>query len=185
MASRSSQSSQRSTGGVNAAGNPLDTVVVISGDGRKKVLTLTWSYGANGGGIPVANLPFYGRLLVLAGVDASGYTAGGNLATGVMADLTGAGIASYGGRVVFDCDIQASNGAMNGQFTFPDSGNEGWVGVQSGPLTIILTAPVTSTGGLLTGVLGKLNVQFDNSYAKAPADGPPGYAYTAVSAASQ
>jgi len=185
MASRTANSSSRSTGGTNPAGNPLDTCVVIGGDGLKKVLTLSWSYGANGGGIPVANLPLYGRLLVIAGVDASGYLQAGNLPIGVAADISANGIANYGGRIVFDADVQAAAGSIGGQFAFPDTGNDGWVGTESGPLTLILTAPVTSTGGLVTNVIGKLNVQFDNSYSKTPADGPPGYSYTPVSTASR
>lgn len=184
MASRSGSSSSRSTGGTNTAGNPLDTVVVIGGDGRKKVLTLSWSYGANGAGIIAASLPLYGRLLVIAGVDASGYLAGGNLPVGIAADIANNGIANFGGRIVFDLDVQLANGGSGQQLSFPDTGNDGWVGTESGPLTIILSAPVKSDNSAPVNVVGKLTVQFDNSYSATPADGPPGYPYTPVSTKS-
>jgi hypothetical protein len=186
MATRTTQSSARSSGGVSTAGNALDTVVVIGGDGRKEVLTITWSYGANGAGISVAYLPLFGRLLVIAGVDASGYLAAGNLPTGVLGDVAANGLVNFGGRIVLDVDLTLSNtGGAPQQFSFPtDHANEGWIGTDSGPLTIILTAPQMSNGTTAANIIGKLTVQYANIYASnlQPSDGGSGYTFAKVSA---
>ncbi len=181
--SKGTSSSQRASGGVSSTGSPLDTLIVIPGDGEKHVLGIYISAGSNGIGNGVINAALFSRLVIAQG-DISAYQASGNnmptgfISLGQPADLGPNGLLTMAGRIIFDLDICFAPGQSAQYFTFQDAANEGYIGVEGGPISILLCAPTTAAGASPVGVLTKMNVQYSNVYSKAPADGTPGYAYT-------
>lgn len=169
--------SGRASGGTNAAGNPLDTLIVIGGAGQKEISKLVWSYGANGADIPSATLPLYGRLVVVA-AQLNPKADGTNFTMGVNADGLAGGISASGGQILFDVDLQAYQGAITGEYDFDDTSTEGRIVATSGALSILLAAPVLQSGSPPTNIIGKLFVQYRNIYNESPAQD---YTFTPIS----
>lgn len=167
MSGRNTNSSARGTGGLNAAGNPLDTLIVIPGQGTKEIVAIHWSFSALGAQYSTSDY-LTSRIAVVAGVDLSqGLQA--NLVTGFPDQL-----AQFGGALVYDTQITGGvlsqaqgNGALpsHGRIPFDATSTEGKIQSQAGPLSILMTAPI----GLIFGVppsnvAGILVVQYANKY---------------------
>ena len=165
MAARSGSSSSRASGGLSAAGVPLDTIVVIGGAGRKAILSITYSFTILG--TSLANTNFVtSRIAVVDGVD---------LGQAIVSPL-GVGypdaLAGYSGRILFDVQViggiyitSAMSEQLCGQFHFPADSNEGKVETSGGSLSIIMTAPIVAlSGASATNMGGALTIQYENVY---------------------
>jgi hypothetical protein len=186
-----SQASSRAQGGVNAGGYANDTVCTIKSNLQKVIKKISWSYGASGGGIP-STVSWYGRLVVLDGVDGTNILSGlaGNIPTGIAAttpftnaDLGPNGITTFGGIVRFDSDILANNTCpLGGQFDFPDDDDAGGSLIcTGGPLTVILFAPKIGAGTVVQAVTGKLYVQYRELNPNEAGGNIPTYSYKPIS----
>lgn len=148
-------------GGVDSAGAALDTIIAIGGAGQKELLKVFASVGNDGGGIAAAALPFFSRIVVLVG---GRYD---SIATrfGVGIPLAGGpAFEDFGGRMVFDIDIVFSSTLGVQLLDFSEQASEGRMIATAGVLNIIMTAPRTSAGVLVTGMTGKVTAQMRNVY---------------------
>jgi hypothetical protein len=167
MSGRNSSSSSRATGGINAAGNPGDTLIVLPGAGAKKILGISWAFSTLGGAFSGSDL-LTSRIVVVGNVDLS-LALQANVTTGFPDSLVG-----IAGQLLFDTQVVGGLRQdfvgnfflpISGQFLFPADATEGKVGVGSGPISVLMTAPVQAlVGGAPTNVQGVLTVQYDNNY---------------------
>lgn len=178
---RSTSSSQRGAGGINSSGNPLDTIICIPGAGKKAILSLSWAFSSLGGAVNTGQM-LTSRIAVVDGVDlTTTLSSGSNIAVGMSAGTLDP-LLAVAGRILFDTQVLGGitdNGVygltsqpISGQFHFPSEATEGRLESSSGPLSIIMTAPVTSiTHAAPSNIQGILTVQYAMDYDATPARG--------------
>ena len=149
-------------GGIDAGGAALDTIIAIGGAGQKELLKIFASVGNDGGGIPAASLPFFARLVVLDGGRYDSLAAGTRFGVGIP--LVGVSLDDFGGRMLFDIDLVFSSTLGVQLLDFSEAASEGRMIATAGVLNIIMTAPRTSAGALVTNMTGKLTAQMRNVY---------------------
>jgi hypothetical protein len=188
MSSRSTQSSSSAHGGVNASGNPNDTIIVLGGTGIKTVLGIHWCFSFRGSKGITSDL-LTSRLAVVAGLDLSTLLTA-NLSVGFSAANANDPLTAAGGRLLFDTQLlggiyAAGNMALPlaNTISFAADAKEGRLEAFGGVLSIIMSAPTGAVAGITpTYVEGILTVQYDTkSEQMGASDGPPGYRYTPVS----
>lgn len=167
MANRTTQSYKTGSGGLYN-GSCADTIVTINDAGRKDILLIAYSFGSNGAPFDIPTS--YARLCVIQG-DMPGSANGSPLNVGISP--ASPNVNDFGGQIILDLDLvmcapsQGVPSKMNDAILFSPHADTGRVGVESGALTIYLSALRDGSNNPVSNVVGKVFAQYRTIYTAA------------------